>query len=151
MDDRAIAAQAAKTRFDHEAGAGLAGDLPDRKKMSGVFEEELQIRPRSYDSRMDESRRLSRRRERGARAQSTAFQWTALTYPIAMSSPTDIPVQAPSSTPSITPPSSQVARKRTHTNSGASSRVDSEVFSSCSMRTARLQRDISTGARAAYY
>ena len=63
-----------------------------------------------------------------------------------MSSPTDIPAQGPNSTPSIVPPSSQVARKRTHTNSSASRCVDWVVVSGCSMRTARLQREVSSGA-----
>ena len=62
-----------------------------------------------------------------------------------MSSPSDIPTQGPNSTPSIVPPNSQVARKRTHVNSGASSCVDSEVFSG-RMRTTRLQRQLGSGA-----
>jgi hypothetical protein len=62
-----------------------------------------------------------------------------------MSSPSDMPVQGPNSTPSIVPPSSQVARKRTHVSSRASSCLDSEVFSG-RMRTAQLQRQVGSGA-----
>ena len=63
-----------------------------------------------------------------------------------MSNPIDIPAQGPNSTPSIVPPSNQVARKRTHTNSGASPCVDWELVSGCSMRTARAATRDGSGA-----